>query len=143
MDWKQPEGLRRHWLLEQLDGELLFLPMPIGAAQGRIGDDVYELRDNGLLRKRRTLAADGAVVATLEERAAGGGGTLRVGGAEYTWKPANLMGTRWALLDQAGQTLFSYTAKPGLVKGVRVEVGTAAPDAIGIPMLLCWYAMVL
>lgn len=143
MDWKQPEGLRRHWLLEELDGELLFQQMPIGAAQGRMGDDVYELRDNGLLRKRRTLAADGAVLATLEERAAGGGGTLRLGDAEYIWKPVNLMGTRWALRDAEGQTLFAYTVKPGLVKGVHVELGTAPPETLGIPMLLCWYAMVL
>ena len=143
MDWKQPEGLRRHWLLEELDGELLFQQMPIGAAQGRMGDDVYELRDNGLLRKRRTLAADGAVLATLEERAAGGGGTLRLGDAEYIWKPVNLMGTRWALRDAEGQTLFAYTVKPGLVNGVHVELGTAPPETLGIPMLLCWYAMVL
>ena len=142
MDWKQPEGLRRHWLLDQLDGELLFLPLPIGAAQGRMGDDVYELRDNGLLRKRRTLAADGAVLATLEERS-GGCATLRLGDAEYNWKPANLMGTRWALRDAEGQTLFAYTLKPGLVKRVHVELGTAPPETLGVPMLLCWYAMVL
>lgn len=143
MDWKQPEGLRRHWLLEELDGELLFLHLPVGAAQGRIGDDVYDLRDNGLLRKRRTLSADGAVLATLEERAAGGGGTLHVGDTEYIWKPVNLMGTRWALLDHAGQSLFAYVTKPGLVKTVRVELGSAPPETLAIPLLLCWYAMVL
>lgn len=142
MDWKQPEGLRRHWLLEELDAELLFKQLPVGAAQGRMGDDVYELRDNGLLRKRRTLAADGTVLATLEERA-GGGATLRIGDAEYNWKPTNLMGTRWALQDAEGQTLFSYITKPGLVKRVNVELGAAPPETLGIPMLLCWYAMVL
>ncbi len=142
MDWKQPEGLRRHWLLEELDAELLFKQLPVGAAQGRMGDDVYDLRDNGLLRKRRTLAADGTVLATLEERA-GGCATLRLGDAEYNWKPVNLMGTRWALRDAEGQTLFAYTVKPGLVKGVHVELGTAPPETLGIPMLLCWYAMVL
>jgi hypothetical protein len=142
VDWKQPEGLRRHWLLEELDAELLFKQLPVGAAQGRMGDDVYDLRDNGLLRKRRTLAADGMVLAALEERA-GGGGTLRIGDAEYNWKPTNLMGTRWALQDAEGQTLFSYITKPGLVKRVNVELGTAPPETLGIPMLLCWYAMVL
>jgi hypothetical protein len=142
VDWKQPEGLRRHWLLEELDAELLFKQLPVGAAQGRMGDDVYDLRDNGMLRKRRTLAADGTVLATLEERA-GGGGTLRIGDAEYNWKPTNLMGTRWALQDAEGQTLFSYITKPGLVKRVNVELGTAPPETLGIPMLLCWYAMVL
>jgi len=53
------------------------------------------------------------------------------------------MGTRWTLLDAEGQTLFAYTTKPGLVKRVHVELGPAPPETLGIPMLLCWYAMVL
>ena len=88
MQWKQPEGLRRHWVLEEWDGELLFLQMPPGAAQGRVGEEVYDLRDGGVLRKKRTLAADGTIIATLEEKAAGAGGTLQFEDREYVWKRA-------------------------------------------------------
>ena len=76
MEWKQPEGLRRHWVLEELDAELLFGQVPAGAAQGRIGDNVYDLRDGGQLRRKRTLKSGKTVVATLEE-SAGAGGQLR------------------------------------------------------------------
>ena len=143
MQWKQPEGIRRHWILEELDGELLFVQNPQGAAQGRFGDEVYDLRDGGVLRKKRTLSIDGTLVAELEEKAAGAGGTLRYAGAEYTWKPANLLATRWSLLSASGQPLFTYVAKPGLAMVARIELPDPPPDNLGPLLLLCWYVTVL
>lgn len=143
MDWKQPEGLRRHWVLEEMDAELLFQQMPVNAAQGRVGDDVYDLRDGGVLRRRRTLSAGESVVATLEEKAAGAGGTLCSGAREYTWKPVNLMNTRWVLLDSENKTIFAATAKPGLAKVARIEMEEPVPGDIGVLLLLCWYVTVL
>lgn len=143
MDWKQPESLRRHWVLEDLDSELLFSQIPVGAAQGRVGDDVYDLRDGGHLRKRRTLLSEGEILATLVEHAAGGVGTLEIGGQEYTWKPTNVLGSRWTLYDADGRALFSYVYKPGLAKVAKVEIDADAPESLAIPLLLCWYATVL
>lgn len=143
MEWKQPEGLRRHWVLEELDAELLFLPTPVNAAQGRVDDDVYDLRDGGVLRKRRTLAAGDTVLATLEEKAAGAGGTLRIGDREYAWKSLNLMGTRWVLEDAQKQTVFTVIAKPGLARVAAIELSESAPPDVGILLLLCWYVTVL
>ncbi len=143
MQWKQPEGLRRHWVLEEMDGELLFLQMPPGAAQGRVGDEVYDLRDGGVLRKKRTLAMDGAVVATLEEKTAGAGGTVQYGSREYVWKPANPLGTRWDLRDDSGNALFTYVAKQSLSKTASVEMNPADAERVGPLLLLCWYVTVL
>lgn len=143
MDWKQPEGLRRHWTLEELDAEILFLQMPVNAAQGRVGDDVYDLRDGGVLRKCRTLASGGSVIATLEEKAAGSGGTLQYGGRDYNWKSTNLMNTRWVLTDSGGKTIFTSVAKPGLAKVARIELEEPAIEGLGILVLLCWYVTVL
>ena len=102
MEWKQPEGIRRHWVLEDLDAELLFQPAPVNAAQGRVGEEVYELRDGGALRKKRTLSAGKTVLATMEEKAAGTGGILRYEEREYLWKQENQFGTRWVLKDADG-----------------------------------------
>lgn len=143
MQWKQPEGLRRHWVLEEWDGELLFLQMPPGAAQGRVGEEVYDLRDGGVLRKKRTLAADGTIIATLEEKAAGAGGTLQFEDREYVWKPGNPLGTRWILQDRDGKCLFTYVAKQGLGKVARVETEESDVERIGPLLLLCWYVTVL
>jgi hypothetical protein len=143
MDWKQPEGLRRHWTLEELDTELLFLQNPVNAAQGRVVDDVYDLRDGGILKKRRTLAANGAILATLEEVAPNARGSLLYNDTTYTWKSTNLMGTRWSLIDPAGQTHFTFVTKPGLAKVAKVELGPAPPETVGLLILLCWYATVL
>ncbi|HEU0120444.1 MAG TPA: hypothetical protein VFQ91_07965 [Bryobacteraceae bacterium] len=143
MDWKQPEGLRRHWTMEELDAELLFLQTPVNAAQGRVGDDVYDLRDGGQLRKVRTLSRDGTEIARLEEKAAGAGGTLRLGAFEYVWKPANLMGTTWALHNAAGVVVFRYVLRPGLVKAARLEMLGEPLDNLGVLALLTWYVAVL
>ncbi|MBL8240956.1 MAG: hypothetical protein JNM66_26280 [Bryobacterales bacterium] len=143
MQWKQPEGLRRHWVLEEMDGELLFLQMPPGAAQGRVGDDVYDLRDGGMLRKRRTLAIDGAVVATLEEKAAGGGGTVHYGSRDYAWRPANPLGTRWDLRDDSGKAVFTFHSKQALSKTAGVDIDPAEAETAGPLLLLCWYVTVL
>ena len=62
---------------------------------------------------------------------------------DYTWKSTNLMGTRWTLLDPAGQTLFTFTTKPGLAKVAKVELGPTPPENIGPLLILCWYATVL
>ena len=143
MEWKQPEGLRRHWVLEELDAELLFIAMPVNAAQGRVGDDVYDLRDGGALRKKRTLLVDKAVVATLEEKAAGAGGTLRYGDRQYEWKPEIQFGTRWVLKDSEGNVIFTYVAKQGLAKVATVQVSEGAGEDIGPLLILCWYVTVL
>ena len=143
MEWKQPEGLRRHWVLEALDAELLFLPMPLGAAQGRVGDNVYELRDGGVLRKKRTVSAGKTVLATLEEKAAGAGGILRHGEREYLWKQENAFGTRWILQDANGKTIFSYASKQGIGKVATVSPDDGAAQDIGPLLLLCWYVTVL
>jgi hypothetical protein len=142
MEWKQPEGLRRHWVLKDLDAELLFNAFPPGSAQARIGDDVYDLRESGTLRKKRTLSSAGQPVATLEQRAAGAAATLHYLGAEYLWKPANALATRWTLDDPSGTPLFHLIPAIGLAKGARVEF--TAPPAEAAPLLmLCWYVMVL
>jgi len=141
MEWKQPEGLRRHWVLEELDAELLFLPMPLGAAQGRVGDDVYDLRDGGVLRKKRTLSAAKTVLATMEEK--GAGGTLRFAEREYLWKQENLFGTRWVLRDGDGKVVFSFASKQGLGKAAIVETGDGVAEGVGPLLLLCWYVTVL
>src|SRR5262245_54240693 len=130
MEWKQPEGLRRHWVLEELDAELLFIAMPVNAAQGRVGDDVYDLRDGGTLRKKRTLLVDKAVVATLEEKAVGGGGTLRYADRQYEWKPENQFGTRWVLKDSEDNAIFTYVAKQGLAKVATVQMSEDAGEDI-------------
>jgi hypothetical protein len=143
MEWKQPDGLRRHWVLDELDGELLFMPMPVGAAQGRVGEDVYDLRDVGVLQKRRTLASNGLLLATLDRKAAGEGGTLRFAEREYAWKPESVFGTRWVLKDPDNKVVFSYIAKQGLGKGVRVEIGDRGRHGIGPMLLICWYVTVL
>jgi len=143
MDWKQPEGLRRHWTLEELDAELLFLHTPANAAQGRVGDDVYDLRDGGHLRKRRALLFDGNEIAVLEEKAAGAGGVLTIAGREYTWKPANVLGTKWSLEDANRTPVFTYTLKPGLAKVARLELDPSAPEDAGVLVLLTWYVTVL
>jgi hypothetical protein len=129
--------------LEELDAELLFLQNPVNAAQGRVVDDVYDLRDGGILKKRRTMTANGAIIATLEEIAPNARGSLRCGDVEYTWKAANVMGNRWSLLDPAGQTLFTFVTKPGLAKVAKVELGPTPPENVGQLMVLCWYATVL
>lgn len=141
MEWKQPEGLRRHWVLEELDGELLFLPIPLGAAQGRVGDDVYDLRDGGVLRKKRTLSAGKTVVATMEEE--GAGGIVRYGAREFRWKQQNVFGTRWALIDSDGKVVFAYASKQGLGKAASVEAGDGSAEGVGPLLLLCWYVTVL
>lgn len=141
MEWKQPEGLRRHWVLEELDAELLFKHLPVGAAQGRVGDAVYELRDGGILRKTRTIAADGVVVAKLEERGAGGMSDLHAEGKIYRWKPASLIGNRWILEDEERRQIFAVTLKQGLAKVAQVEPGEG--ELPGPWLLLCWYVMVL
>jgi hypothetical protein len=141
MEWKQPEGLRRHWVLQELDGELLFLPMPLGAAQGRIGDEVYDLRDGGVLRKQRTLSAGKTVLATMEEK--GAGGVLHYGAQDYEWKQQNVFGTRWVLVDGHGKTVFAYASKQGLGKVASVEMGDGAVESVGPLLLLCWYVTVL
>lgn len=143
MDWKQPEGLRRHWTMEELDAELLFLQTPANAAQGRVGDDVYDLRDGGQLRKVRTLSREGAEIARLEEKAAGAGGTLHHEGSGYVWKPANLMETAWVLNNAAGETVFRYVQRPGLVKTARLELLGEPPGNLGVLALLTWYVSVL
>jgi len=143
MEWKQPEGLRRHWVLEELDAELLFLSMPVNAAQGRVGDDVYDLRDGGTLRKKRTLLVDKAVVATLEEKAAGAGGTLCYGDRQYEWKPESHFGTRWVLKDSEGNAMFTYAAKQGLAKVATVQMSEDAGADVGPLLILCWYVTVL
>ncbi|MFN0106150.1 MAG: hypothetical protein ACKV2U_29175 [Bryobacteraceae bacterium] len=143
MEWKQPEGFRRHWILDEMDGELLFLPLPLGAAQGRAGEELYDLRDGGSLRKQRTLAMGDTVLATLERKAAGTGGVLRYGEREYVWKPANPLETRWALHDIDGKGVFAFVLKPGLVKGARVEIQSVGTDNLGPLLLLCWYVTVL
>jgi hypothetical protein len=143
MEWKQPEGFRRHWVLEELDAELLFLQMPVGAAQGRVGDDVYDLRDGGTLRRKRTLSVDKTVLATLEEKAAGTGGILRRGEEQYEWKQENLFGTRWVLKDGDGKVIFAYVSKQGLGKVASVQTGDGAAPDVGPLLLLCWYVTVL
>lgn len=143
MEWKQPERVRRHWVLEEFDGELLFPAVPADAAQGRLGDTVFELRDGGLLRKKRTLAAEGAVLATMEESAGGTGGTLSAGGREYRWRPASLMGNRWVLEDADRRTVFTIVLKQGLGKIAKVEIAGQAQENIGQLLLLCWYVTVL
>jgi hypothetical protein len=130
-------------VLEEVDGELLFLQLPPGAAQGRVGDEVYDLRDGGVLRKKRTLAAGGVVLATLEERAAGAGGTLHFDGQEYSWKPSNPLGTRWELRDSTGKTLFAYISKQSLSKTATVELDPSDAERLGPLLLLCWYVTVL
>lgn len=141
MEWKQPEGMRRHWVLEELDAELLFIPTPLGAAQGRVGDEVYDLRDGGALRKKRTISADKKVLATLEEKASGG--ILRRGDDELEWKQENAFGTRWVLKDEDGKVIFSYVAKQGLGNVATVQTGDGAPKDLGPLLLLCWYVTVL
>jgi hypothetical protein len=143
MEWKQPEGIRKHWVMEELDTELLFSQTPVGAAQGRIGDDVYNLRDGGVLRKKRTLLSGSTVLATLEEKTPAGAGVLTFSGREFQWKPVNTFGTRWALFDEAGKTVFTYVSKRGLAKVARVEPGEAMSDAELPLLLLCWYVMAL
>jgi hypothetical protein len=143
MQWKQPEGFRRHWVLDDLDAELLFLQNPVGAAQGRLGDDVFDLRESGVLRKRRTLLLDGQPLAELLEKAAGAGGELHAHGQTFTWKPANLLANRWILSDPAGQTLFTFTAKPGLAKTATVDAPADLPPDLAPLLLLCWYVTVL
>lgn len=141
MEWKQPEGMRRHWILEELDAELLFMSTPAGAAQGRVGDDLYDLRDGGVLKKKRTLSADKTVVATLEEK--GGGGVLSYGDRQYVWKLENVFGTRWVLTDKEGKLVFSFIFKQGLAKIARVETGDGFGEDAGPLLLLCWYVTVL
>ena len=143
MEWKQPEGLRRHWMLEELDAEILFVPMPVDGAQGRVDDDVFDLRDGGVLRKRRTILREGETVATLEERDGGAGGTLTMGERRYQWKPTSPLGTRWTLAQEGGEPVFTLAMKPGLGKTARLELH--APEAEGLSplLLLCWYATVL
>ena len=114
MEWKQPEGFRRHWVLEELDAELLFLPAPLGAALGRVGEEVYDLRDGGALRKKRTLSAGKTVLATMEEKTGGTGGILRYGALEYIWKQESHFGTRWVLQDAAGKVVFAFVAMTSL-----------------------------
>lgn len=143
MEWKQPEAFRRHWILDALDGELLFSHVPAGAAQGRMGDDVYDLRDGGLLRAKRTLAVGKSVVATLEQSSSGASGVLRHGQTEYRWKSLNAFGTRWVLLDPDGEIVFRYAAKAGLAKSARVELKDDADESTLPLLLLCWYSMVL
>ena len=142
MEWKQPEGLRRHWVLENLDAELLFNPFPPGSAQGRIGDEVYDLRESGTLRKIRTLSAHGQPIATLEQRAAGAAATLHYLGADYLWKPANPLATRWTLSTSSGATVFHLLPGRGLAKDARVELDAPPAEAAAL-LLLCWYVMVL
>lgn len=143
MQWRQPEGLRRHWVLEEVDGELLFLQMPPGAAQGRVGDEVYDLRDGGVLRKKRTLASNGVILATIEQRAAGLGGTLHYDAQQYSWKPSNPLGTRWELRDSAGKTRFTYISKQALSKTAHVAMDPSDAERFGPLLLLCWYVTVL
>lgn len=143
MEWKQPEGIRKHWLLEELDSELLFSQTPVGAAQGRIGDDVYDLRDGGVLWKRRTLLDGTTVLATLEEKSAGSGGLLSFNGRQYTWKTLNAFGTRWTLADDDGEIVFTFASKRSLAKIARVEFGDAMHEPAQPLLLLCWYVMVL
>ncbi len=139
MEWKQPEGLRKHWVLEELDAELLFAAQPVGAAQGRIGDDVYDLRDGGVLTKKRTIARDGEVIATLEEKVPGSGGEVRMGEAVFRWKPGSVMGTRWILESEAREAVMTFHMKQGLAKVARVE----GEEIDGVLLLLCWYVTVL
>ena len=143
MQWKQPEGFRRHWVLDDLDAELLFLQTPAGAAQGRLGDDVFDLRESGVLRKRRTLLLDGQPLAELLEKAAGAGGELHAHGQTFTWKPTNLLANRWTLSDPAGQPLFTFTSKPGLAKTATVDTPAGLPPDLAPLLLLCWYVTVL
>jgi len=143
MEWKQPEGMRRHWVLDELDAEVLFLPMPHGAAQGRVGDDVYDLRDGGVLRKKRTLSEGKTVLATLEEKASGAGGVLRHGTNEYQWKQENQFGSRWVLVNADGKIVFSYVFKQGFAKVASVHTGDGAAEGVGPLLLLCWYVTVL
>jgi hypothetical protein len=141
MEWKQPEGLRRHWVLEDLDAELLFNPFPPGSAQGRIGDDVYDLRPSGTLRKKRTLSVAGQAIATLEERASGAGGTLLYKNTPYSWKPANPLATRWSLTSPSSAPVFHLYPGKGLAQGARVELCIPAAECAPL-LLLCWYVMV-
>ena len=143
MEWKQPEGIRRHWVLEDLDAELLFQPAPVNAAQGRVGEEVYQLRDGGALRKKRTLLAGKTVLATMEEKAAGTGGILRYEEREYLWKQENQFGTRWVLQDADGKAVFAFAFKHGFGKVARVETAGGTAEEIGPLLLLCWYVTVL
>lgn len=143
MEWKQPEGLRRHWVLEELDGELLFMPLPHGSAQGRFGDEVYDLRDGGVTRKKRVLASGDTILATLEDRPAGGGGILSYAGQQYVWKPASLLGNRWMLQDPQGNTVFTYTSKQGLGRLAKIQMNEVPPETAAPLLLLCWYVTVL
>lgn len=122
MEWKQPEGIRRHWVLEGLDAELLFQPAPVNAAQGRVGEEVYQLRDGGALRKKRTLSAGKTVLATMEETASD---------------------TRWVLQDADGKAVFAFAFKQRFGKVARVETAGGTAEEIGPLLLLCWYVTVL
>jgi len=130
-------------MLEELDAEILFIPMPVDAAQGRVDDDIFDLRDGGVLRKRRTILRDGEVVATFEERAAGAGGAITMGERRFQWKPTSPLGTRWTLTPEGGEPVFTLAMKPGLVKTARLELHAPGAEGLNALLLLCWYATVL
>lgn len=53
------------------------------------------------------------------------------------------MGTTWALHNAAGDAVFRYIQRRGLVKTARLEVLGEPLDDLGLLALLTWYVAVL
>jgi len=83
MEWKQPEGLKRRWVLGGEEMEMAFGGWRFAGARGRIGQTKYELQASGYVKKRLQLMEDGKTVATMEPNFSGTSATVKMGERKY------------------------------------------------------------
>jgi hypothetical protein len=145
MEWKQPEGFRHRWVVEEIDAELMFLQTPFGRAYGRVGDEDYVLDSSGILSQRRTLrTGDGRVAIMNCGKGGVGGATVSWRDRTYCWAPASLLETRWVLWRPDGADLFTFVEKVALSQSCRIRFEETSVDPSENALLvLCWYDRVL
>jgi len=143
MEWKQPEGLKRRWVIGDDHIEMAFGGWRFAGARGRIGDSKYELQASGYVKRRLALVEDGKTVATMEPNFSGTSAKVKLAGEEFTWKVTNIMATKWALVDREKNVLFSVRRKGALRIQGSLEVKDESVEHLDQLILLCWFAQVL
>jgi hypothetical protein len=149
--WTGPDPSGRVYVLSAGDqeiGSLEFEDQEGSHASGRLAGCEWIFERSGVLHPRvRIRPADSEEpVAELALRFTGSGVVSFASGARYSWRPGNVLTTRWCLRREGEDKLICFVQEGGLsARGAKVVPcgDCAALPEFPVLVLLGWYLRVL